>query len=186
MNNPTIPVFSSISLSHFELYVNDVSSMQAFYTLVLGFVVTDRGAGGSGMVFLSRSVNEHHQLVLTPRQSEIVSNSPIDHIAFRVNNIDDLRIFYQGLVSHTIKCQTVSHGTTFSIYFVDPENNRLELFTDTPWHVNQPCRFEVDFALGNEELLAFTHQKIKGLPGFVEVGGWKESHIIQVNVGRDQ
>ena len=89
MNNPTIPVFSSISLSHFELYVNDVSSMQAFYTLVLGFVVTDRGAGGSGMVFLSRSVNEHHQLVLTPRQSEIVSNSPIDHIAFRVNNIDD-------------------------------------------------------------------------------------------------
>jgi hypothetical protein len=75
----------------------------------------------------------------------------------------------------------VSHGTTWSIYFRDPEDNRLELFTDTPWHVNQPCRFEVDFAMSNEELLEFTERRIKDLPGFVEVSKWRESHSKTVN-----
>lgn len=181
MNNSVNPAFPSISLSHFEIYVDDVVCMQAFYTSVLGFVVTDRGASNNPMVFLSRNANEHHQLVLTPRKSTSVSNSPIDHIAFRVADINQLRVFHQALTVSSIKFQTVSHGTTFSIYFIDPENNRLELFTDTPWHVNQPCRFEVDFAMSNAELLEFAQQKIKDMPGFVEVTQWRNSHSAAVN-----
>ncbi len=181
MNNSDIPSFPNISLSHFELYVDDVSCMEEFYTRCLGLVVTDRGEGKYGMVFLSRNPNEHHQLVLTPRKSDTETESPIDHIAFRVDTITKLRVFHKALGSHSTKLQTVSHGTTWSIYFLDPENNRLELFTDTPWHVNQPCRFEVDFEMPNEELLEFTERKIKDLPGFVEVNKWRESHTTKVN-----
>jgi catechol 2,3-dioxygenase len=181
MNDSDISPFPNISLSHFELYVDDVSCMEEFYTRCLGLVVTDRGEGKNGMVFLSRNPKEHHQLVLTPRKSDTKIKSPIDHIAFRVDSITKLRVFYKALGSYSTKFQTVSHGTTWSIYFLDPENNRLELFTDTPWHVNQPCRFEVDFEMPNKELLKFTERKIMALPGFVEVKKWRESHTTKIN-----
>jgi catechol-2,3-dioxygenase len=155
--------------------------MEEFYARCLGLVVTDRGEGNNGMVFLSRNPNEHHQLVLTPGKSDSATKSPIDHIAFRVDTITKLRVFHKTLESCSAELQTVSHGTTWSIYFLDPENNRLELFTDTPWHVNQPCRFEVDFEMTDAELLEFTERKIKDLPGFVEVNKWRESHTTKVN-----
>jgi len=170
-----------ITLSHFEIYVRDLEGMKQFYTRYLGFVVTDSGEAKDSMVFLSRNPDEHHQLVLTPRQSHKSVGSPVDHIAFRVDSIANLRLFHEALLTGSTSLQTVSHGTTWSIYFRDPEGNRLELFTDTPWHVNQPCRFEVDFEMPNEELLEFTERKIKDLPGFVEVHKWRKSHTARVN-----
>ena len=181
MDNSDISSFPNIYLSHFELYVLDLASMEEFYTRYLGFVVTDRGKGKNGMVFLSRNPDEHHQLVLNPRQSHKPVESPVDHISFRINSITGLRVFHQALLSSSTVLQTVSHGTTWSIYFRDPEGNRLELFTDTPWHVNQPCRFEINFELSNEKLLEFTEQKIKDLPGFRAVADWKKSHIDSIS-----
>ena len=172
--------FPDICLSHFELYVDDVASMEAFYTRYLGFVVTDRGKGPGAMVFLSRNPDEHHQLVLNPRQSHKTIESPVDHISFRVSSITDLRTFHRALQSSSSVLQTVSHGTTWSIYFRDPEGNRLELFTDTPWHVNQPCRFEIDFSLSNDALLEFTENRIRALPGFAETRVWRASHARSV------
>ena len=92
--------------------------------------------------------------------------SPLDHISFRVDSISELRIFHQALDSASTPLQTVSHGNTWSLYFRDPENNRLEIFTDTPWHVNQPCRFEIDFELSDQQLVEYTIDQIRGLPGF--------------------
>ena len=174
-----------ITLSHFEIYVRDLESMKEFYTRYLGFVVTDSGEGKDGMVFLSRNPAEHHQLVLTPRQSLKSVESPVDHIAFRVDSIANLRVFHKVLLTGSTSLQTVSHGTSWSIYFRDPEGNRLELFTDTPWHVNQPCRFEINLELSDEKLLEFTEQTIKDLPGFRAVEDWRQSHIDSICTGHD-
>ncbi|AEF55304.1 VOC family protein [Marinomonas posidonica] len=176
MNNSNSRTLPNIALSHFEIFVENVTLMENFYTQCLGLVVTDRGEGQDGMVFLSNSPQEHHQLVLTPRKPSSEINSPMDHIAFRVSSLTHLRSFYEALASYSANFQTVSHGNTWSIYFLDPENNRFELFTDTPWHVSQPCRFEVDFGLSDEELFQFTEQKIRNKPGFIEVKKWRESH----------
>ena len=173
--------FPNISLSHFELYVSDVAGMEEFYSRNLGFVVTDRGEGKDGMVFLSRNPEEHHQLVLNPQQSRRPIKSPVDHISFRVNSITDLRVFHRALQASSTNYQTVSHGTTWSIYFQDPESNRLEIFTDTPWHVNQPCRFEVDLELSDEDLVKFAENKIRDLPGFRKVEVWREMHTKSVS-----
>jgi catechol 2,3-dioxygenase-like lactoylglutathione lyase family enzyme len=43
--------FPNMLLSHIELYVEDITKMESFYTTKLGFVVTDRGEGKNGMVF---------------------------------------------------------------------------------------------------------------------------------------
>ncbi len=174
-----------ITLSHFEIYVRDLESMKQFYTRYLGFVVTDSGEAKDGMVFLSRNPDEHHQLVLTPRQSHQTVESPVDHIAFRVDSIANLRLFHKALLTGSTRLQTVSHGTSWSIYFRDPEGNRLELFTDTPWHVNQPCRFEINLELSDEKLLELTEQTIKDLPGFRAVEDWRQSHIDSISTGQD-
>lgn len=172
------PVFPELTLSHFELYVRDVQRMEAFYTAFLGFVVTDRGEGADGMVFLSRNAKEHHQLVLNPRASHQAVQSPLDHISFRVASLADVRLFHAALVPAAgIPVDAVSHGTTWSIYVRDPENNRLEIFTDTPWHVDQPCKFPIDLQLGDEALHAYTEDKIRRLAGFSPLEHWHKSHV---------
>ncbi|WP_211254250.1 VOC family protein [Enterovibrio calviensis] len=170
-------IFPNMQLSHIELYVQNLSKMEEFYTSKLGFVVTDRGKGLNGMVFLSRNPEEHHQIVLSPVESRRALESPIDHISFRVQNIDELKAFNSSLKSVSgMSLQTVSHGTTWSIYFRDPENNRFEIFADTPWHVNQPCKFPVNLELSDEELIKFTESEIRNKPGFSPVGDWKTVH----------
>ena len=168
-----------LSLSHFELYVQDVNRMQDFYTNCLGFVVTDQGQGSDGMVFLSRNPDEHHQLVLNPCPSRHGRESPLDHISFRVSKLDDVRNFHRALFSYpNISVDAVSHGTTWSLYFRDPEENRIEIFCDTPWHVNQPCKFTIDLALEDGELYEYTEQQIRNLPGFKPLKEWRQSHIV--------
>ena len=176
-------MLSNFTLSHFEIYVTDLPRMLDFYTKCLGLVVTDKGEGPDGMVFLSNSPEEHHQLVLTPREPGSEINSPMDHIAFRVDTLKSLRLFHAALKDYSATFQTVSHGTTWSIYFLDPERNRFEVFTDTPWHINQPCRFEVDLDLNDDELFEYTKQKIRDLPGFTEVETWRQSHVENVRKG---
>ena len=164
-------------LSHIELYVKNLTLMESFFTKVLGFVVTDRGKGEKDMVFLSRSPAEHHQIVLNPRESHHAVESPVDHISFRVDSLADLRSFYQSINSeNSLTLQTVSHGSTWSLYFRDPENNRFEIFTDTPWYVNQPCKFEVDFTMTDDELISYTEDIVKTLPGFTIADDWLTSH----------
>ncbi len=172
--------FPSIALSHIELYVRDLAAMERFYTELLGFVVTDRGVGDEGMVFLSRNPNEHHQIVLNPRPGFTVSESPVDHISLRASSLNDLRRFHGSLFEAQVEMETVSHGTTWSIYFRDPENNRMEIFTDTPWHVPQPCKFAVDLALSDDELRAYTREVVAKMEGFRDVVDWRKAHFSSV------
>jgi len=174
----------NLTLSHFELYVRDAPRMEAFYTRRLGFAVTDRGEGAEGLVFLSRNPEEHHQLVINPRSSRKASESPVDHISFRVASLRDLRAVHAALKDDAgAAIEAVSHGNTWSVYFRDPEGNRLEVFADTPWHVAQPCRFPIDFALDDERLRAHTEQRIRGLPGFRLAEDWKKAHAVSVGTG---
>jgi len=164
-----------LSLSHLELCVKDVERTERFYTEVLGFVATDRGKGTNAMVFLSRSPDEHHQIVLSPGGDG--RPGVLDHIALRVDTLEALRRIFQRLKSRgEASFETVSHGTTWSIYMKDPEGNRLEVFTDTPWHVAQPVRFEIDLDLTDEELFRRTEDAIRERPDFGPAKAWQKAH----------
>ena len=171
----------NMALSHFELYVRDVVRMERFYTQHLGFVVTDRGEGPDALVFLSRNPDEHHQLVLNPRPSRSASQGALDHISFRVGSLADVRSVHSALSAvPNVSVETVSHGNSWSIYFRDPEGNRLEVFADTPWYVAQPCRFSIDLGLDDDALYEFTQARIRDLPGFKSVEEWRRSHAAAV------
>ncbi|MDX1515168.1 MAG: VOC family protein [Gammaproteobacteria bacterium] len=175
---------TKLALSHFEIYVSDARRMEDFYTRVLGFVVTDRGAGAGGLIFLSRNPDEHHQIVLNPNPARTGDGQRVDHLSFRVPSLSDLRAYYRRLGAEPGSgADTVSHGSTWSIYFRDPEGNRLELFVDTPWYVNQPCRFPVDLELDDESLARSTEEMIRDMPGFRPASEWRHSHAEQVSGG---
>lgn len=171
------------SLSHFEIKARDFARMEVFYTDTLSFVVTDRKpANGKQMVFLSRDPGEHHQIVIREAEEGAFTDGSVDHIAFRVDTLDDLRTLHGTLEAcGSLKIETVCHGTTWSVYFRDPEDNRVEFFVDTPWHVAQPVRFPIDFRLSNEELLAMTEQEISAKPEFGPAEDWKQTHQRQLS-----
>ena len=38
----------------------------------------------------------------------------------------------------------MNHGNAWSVYFRDPEGNRIEIFCDTEWYIEQPCVEDLD------------------------------------------
>jgi catechol-2,3-dioxygenase len=152
--------------------------MEAFYTRTLGFLVTDRTPpGGHQMVFLSCNAGEHHQIVLAQSRDVDFSTASLDHLAFRISDLRSLRSLRDDLTSYgSLSIETVSHGTTWSIYFRDPEGNRIELFVTTPWHVAQPLRFPIDLSRPDDDLIAWTEEKISSLTDFEPAQRWFRRH----------
>jgi catechol-2,3-dioxygenase len=67
----------------------------------------------------------------------------------------------------------VSHGNALSVYFRDPEGNRIELFIDTPWYVNQPLRIPMDMSKSDEEIWDWVSKQAASLPGYRPVEEWR-------------
>jgi catechol-2,3-dioxygenase len=168
----------SLAFSHVGFYVHDIGAMEDFYSRVLGLTVTDRGElqtpnGKVQLVFLSRDPNEHHQVVLAAGRPERLSFNVINQISFRVPGIAALRHFDEALrKERTSELSPVSHGNAISLYFRDPEGNRIELFFDTPWYCEQPCREAVDFSMTDEEIMAWTEKLARSLPNFKPRETW--------------
>jgi catechol-2,3-dioxygenase len=146
----------------------------------LGFIVSDRGIldrgpmTGRQLIFLSHSPQEHHQIVLIPTDAT-GSGSGIGHVAFRVDSLDEVRRVYEKVrhLPHA-KPEPVSHGNTWSVYFRDPEDNRIEIFTQTPWHTTQPCRFDIDYDVADGVLKEATMATASTLPGFTSNADWQD------------
>src|SRR5258706_3175432 len=165
-----------LSLSHFGIYVYDMKARERFYTELLGFVVTDRGnIRGRDLLFLSRSPDDHHQIVMAGGRTGKPDDQVINQLSFRVGSLDDLKAFWGGLTQRTDvrEISPISHGNAWSVYFRDPENNRLEVFTDAPWYVTQPRGDKLDLSLSNDEIVRQTEAACRTDPGFMPVAQWQ-------------
>jgi catechol 2,3-dioxygenase-like lactoylglutathione lyase family enzyme len=168
----------SLAFSHVGFYVEDLLVMEDFYSRVLGFTVTDRGElptpnGGVGLVFLSRDPNEHHQIVLATGRPDGLAFNTINQISFRVPDLASLRHFHAALKGEKVtEVSPVTHGNAISVYFRDPEGNRIEIFLDTPWYCTQPCREPVDFSRSDEEILRHAEKVARALGGFQPREQW--------------
>ena len=164
----------ALAFSHVGLYVTDIDKMVDFYTRFLGFVVSDRGKREAGeIVFMTRDAREHHQLVMATGRPADLSFNIVNQLSFRVDSLDTLRELHAGLKNEPITMLgPVTHGNALSVYFLDPEGNRLELLIDTPWYVPQPMRLPVDLALPDAQLWKSIEERICTLPGFKTHAEW--------------
>ena len=114
------------------LKVRDVQASKTFYTRVLGLQVAheDRQRGA---VFLSFGT-EHHDLALfqlatgdTPTATQL----GLHHTAWQLESFEALQDAYRELGQLGIAVEsTVEHNVTRSVYFHDPDGNRVELYCD--------------------------------------------------------
>jgi catechol-2,3-dioxygenase len=104
--------------------------MIAWYTVVLDARVVFKN---DFLAFLGYD-DEHHRIAIAhspdalPREAQYVG---LDHFAFTYDSLDDLLATYRRLKELDIKpfC-CVDHGPTTSMYFHDPDRNRVELQID--------------------------------------------------------
>lgn len=179
MSNTKHPLLQSqaaLSFSHMGFYVVDAERMSAYYQSVLGFTETDRGLLGSvPLVFLSRDPNEHHQVILAGGKPEGVHFNAINQISFRVADLNVLRAVkaLADLDQGTTEMVCVTHGNAVSVYFRDPEGNRIEVFVDTPWYCEQPLREVIDLALDDETIMARAKEIASARPKFQPRSEWQ-------------
>jgi catechol 2,3-dioxygenase-like lactoylglutathione lyase family enzyme len=180
----------AFSFSHMGMFVADIARMRDFYTRVLGFTVTDSGdmetpRGRLQFVFLSRDPREHHQIVMATGKPRELPFNPINQISFRMAEFKGLREMHRRLLAEGVKeLYPISHGNALSVYFHDPEANRIELFVDTPWYVKQPLRIPMDMRLSDTELWSWAEGEARKQPGFKPVDEWSAEMARRMNSGQ--
>lgn len=178
-----------LSFSHMGFFVHDLSLMEAFYTRVLEFTVTDRGPlmgpnGPMSLVFLSRDPDEHHQIVLISGRPDSLAFNPINQISFKADSLATLKAMHRRLQEAGSRdVIPVTHGNAISVYALDPEGNRIEMYIDTPWYVEQPMRVPVDLALEDEALMSVVEAHAQGLPGFRLRATWRAEMARRMGIG---
>lgn len=119
-------------LGHVVLKVRDAQASKAFYTRVLGLQVAheDRQRGA---VFLSFGT-EHHDLALFQLATGDVpaaTQPGLHHTAWQLDSFTALQDAHRELEQLGIAVEsTVEHNVTRSVYFHDPDGNRVELYCD--------------------------------------------------------
>ncbi len=171
----------SAAISHVVLYVYDFPMMKDFYTNVLGFHLSDIGRGrGNDICFLTLDPGlDHHQIALAGGRKGPRDAGSLNHVAFRVDSLAELRRRYEQLSAEDAVADVdpVTHGSWLSVYYRDPENNRMEFFWDTPWYVKQPIIDSLDFSLSNEEILRVTEETYSSHEGFRPMSEWRAEAV---------
>lgn len=147
------------SLNHVGIHVIDIDKMTDFYTSFFGFVVTDERIDVNPIRFMTMSPDEHHQLLLAWGRAPD-SPSTVAQISFLLDDFAQLRQVYEKATGdpRISKVWTLDHGNSWTVYFKDPEDNTIETYVHTPWHVSQPYGTPIDFALSDAEIYAATEK----------------------------
>ena len=163
------------NLTHAGLWVRDMQVMEAFYTRVMGFHVSDRGfvaRYNGNITFMSNDPTIHHQVILAEGQPDDVT-STINQLSFLVKSLDELRVMYRRVVAENVEnLLPRNNGNAWSVYFDDTEGNNIEVYLDSPFHVPQPFGEYLDFELSNDEIVALTESMCRATEGFLPRAEW--------------
>ena len=113
-------------LGHVLLKVADVERSKAFYSDLLGFEVVEQDPAHGG-VFMTLGEHGHTVQPLVPNRLGV------HHFAFQVDSFEALKGAYFTLQDHGIEVvRVIDHVSQKSIYFHDPDGNRLEIYYELP------------------------------------------------------
>ena len=119
-------------IGHLVLNVKDVEASEKFYTEILGFEVAVKRPFGT---FLTCG-KIHHELALfqasEDAQPVAEGRLGLNHFAVQLEDFEALKEAYQYLKAHDVQIdRLVDHQMTQSVYFFDPDGNRIEFFCNS-------------------------------------------------------
>jgi catechol 2,3-dioxygenase-like lactoylglutathione lyase family enzyme len=116
--------------AHFVIYTSQFPAATAWYKLVLCPLVT---LEDDTIAFLTFD-DEHHRVAIVSvpnlqRQND--NTASIHHVAFTFRTLKDLMRTWERLIDAGVQPDwCVNHGPTTSIYYSDPDGNRIEFQVD--------------------------------------------------------
>jgi catechol 2,3-dioxygenase len=119
-------------LGHIVLKVRDARASRDFYVRTLGLKVAHEDLE-RGAVFLSLGA-QHHDLALfqlATGEPPSAAQPGLHHSAWQLGSFAELQAAYRELRALGVAVEgAVEHNVTRSIYFHDPDGNRVELYCD--------------------------------------------------------
>ena len=117
-------------VGHVVLGVRDPKRSIAFYTEALGMELV-KFLDEMQMAFFSFGERDHDIAVIKVPDDQPVGSAGLAHTALEIEGgVEELRSLHDRLRSHGVRVEfTADHVLTKSVYFFDPDGNRLEIFS---------------------------------------------------------
>jgi len=117
-------------VGHVVLGVRDPARSVKFYTEVLGMELV-KVLDDMQMAFFSFGERDHDIAVIKVPDEQPVGSSGLAHTALEIEgDQEQLRELYERLNRYGARVEfTADHVLTKSVYFFDPDGNRLEIFS---------------------------------------------------------
>jgi catechol 2,3-dioxygenase len=117
-------------VGHVVLGVRDPKRSISFYTEALGMELV-KFLDEMQMAFFSFGERDHDIAVIKVPDDQPVGSAGLAHTALEIEGgLDELRSLHDRLRSHGVRVEfSADHVLTKSVYFFDPDGNRLEIFS---------------------------------------------------------
>ena len=166
-----------LMFSHFGINCHDPDKLEDFYTRVMGYCVSDEGLIGGNtkkIIFMTRRPREHHQFVIAGGRDRSFETT-IGETGFKAPNLDALRQAHFVVSNETsVKDITaIDHGISWTLYFRDPEGNRISISVETNHYVPQPAIWPLDLSMSDEKINELTNERCKTNKSYMTRKDWK-------------
>ena len=146
-----------ISLDHVNIFVRNAERALRWYTDILELHVQDTfnfpGTEKMRAAFLACDPEHAHDIALfevgEDARLQDKGQVGLNHVAWRMATLDDLKGMYQRLHDKGIPVRVSDHSVSIGVYFSDPDGNGLEVYYELPrsqWNQERP--FSIQGAKG--------------------------------------
>lgn len=119
------------SLGHLVLKVSDLETSREFYNGLLGLPISAESEKWR-MVFFT--LGDHHNFAILEVGKDAKNDLDgigVDHFAFKLTGgMEALQRAKKELEVAHVPVMPVDHNVSYSLYFPDPDGNRLEVYID--------------------------------------------------------
>ena len=117
-------------LGHVNIYVRNAEKSHKSYEDILGLQTYDLVPGRAA--FMSADKDQSHEVALMEAGDDAPGAQKgqvgLNHMAWRMENLDDLKEFYAHIKDRGVQFHVAGHGISPGLYFQDPDGNGIEVY----------------------------------------------------------